>query len=150
MWKSVTLTLLVDVLNCLLIDQSFPNCYFCTLDILLLLKKNIFLFSLSQFYVGQDNVVGIATRYRLESPGIKFQWGQEFPHQTGPALEPTQPPIQWVPGLLVVKWPGCGIDHPLPSSTKVKERVEVYLYSPSRLSWVNSVYLLSQLHKWDM
>jgi hypothetical protein len=30
----------------------------------------------------------------------------------------------------VVKWAGRGIDHPPPSSTKVKERVELYLYSP--------------------
>jgi len=36
----------------------------------------------------------------------------------------------WVsfPGL---KQPGRGIDHPPPSSAKVKERVELYLYSPS-------------------
>jgi len=28
-----------------------------------------------------------------------------------------------------VKWPGLGIDHPLSSSTEVKERVKLYLYS---------------------
>jgi len=27
-----------------------------------------------------------------------------------------------------VKWPGRGIDHPPPSSAKVKEREELYLY----------------------
>ena len=32
-----------------------------------------------------------------------------------------------------VKWPGRGVDHPTPSSAKVKERVELYLYSPLRL-----------------
>jgi len=30
-----------------------------------------------------------------------------------------------------VKWPGRGVDHPHPSSTEVKERVELYLYSLS-------------------
>jgi hypothetical protein len=30
-----------------------------------------------------------------------------------------------------VKRPGRGVDHPPPSSTEVKERVELYLYSPS-------------------
>jgi hypothetical protein len=34
-----------------------------------------------------------------------------------------------------VKRPGRGVDHPPPSSTEVKERVELYLYSPSGLSW---------------
>jgi hypothetical protein len=30
-----------------------------------------------------------------------------------------------------VKRPGRGIDHPHPSSVEVKERVEIYMYSPS-------------------
>ena len=34
-----------------------------------------------------------------------------------------------------VKRPGRGVDHPPPSSTEVKERVELYLYSPSGPSW---------------
>ena len=34
-----------------------------------------------------------------------------------------------------VKQPGRGVDHPLPSSAEVKERVELYLYSPSGSSW---------------
>jgi len=34
-----------------------------------------------------------------------------------------------------VKWPGHGVDHPPPSSTEVKERVELYLYSPSGPLW---------------
>ena len=37
--------------------------------------------------------------------------------------------------LLGVKRPGRGIDHPPPSSAKVQERVELYLYSPSGPSW---------------
>ena len=34
-----------------------------------------------------------------------------------------------------VKRPGCGVDHPTPSSTEVKKRVELYFYSPSGPSW---------------
>jgi hypothetical protein len=50
--------------------------------------------------VGRDSSVGIATRYGLEGPGIEARWGgRDFPHPSRPALGPTQPPIQWVPGL---------------------------------------------------
>jgi len=34
-----------------------------------------------------------------------------------------------------VKRPWLGVDHPPPSSAEVKERVELYLYSPSGPSW---------------
>jgi hypothetical protein len=62
--------------------------------------------------------------------------GGDFPHPSRLALGPTKPPIQWVTGLSQgVKWPGCVVDHPPPSSAKVKERVELYLYSTSGTSW---------------
>jgi hypothetical protein len=53
------------------------------------------------------------------------------------ALEPTQPPIQWVPGALSleVRRPEREADHSPPSSAEVKECVELYLHSPSTLSW---------------
>jgi len=40
----------------------------------------------------------------------------------------------WVsfPGI---KRPGRGVEHPLPATANAKERVELYLYSPSGLSW---------------
>jgi len=37
--------------------------------------------------------------------------------------------------FLRIKRPGHGVDHPPLSSTKVKERVELYLYSPFGPSW---------------
>ena len=45
------------------------------------------------------SAVGIATRYGLEGPGIESRWGRDFPPLSRPALGPTQPPVQWVPGL---------------------------------------------------
>jgi hypothetical protein len=32
------------------------------------------------FLMGQDSIVGTVTRYRLEGPGIKSWWGQDFAH----------------------------------------------------------------------
>jgi hypothetical protein len=48
---------------------------------------------------GRDSVVSMATRYGLDGLGIKCRWGRDFLHLSRPALGPTQPPIQWVPGL---------------------------------------------------
>jgi hypothetical protein len=48
--------------------------------------------------VGRDRVVGVATRYGVDGPGIESRWGRDFPHPFRPDLEPTQPTIQWVPG----------------------------------------------------
>ena len=63
----------------------------------------------------QCSVVGIATAFGLDGPGIESRWGRLFPHLFRPALRPTQSPIQWVPGLSRVKErPGCDADpHPL-------------------------------------
>ena len=43
--------------------------------------------------------------------------------------------------------PGHGIDHPLPSSAAVKERVELYLYSPSGPSWPVLGWTLNNIAK---
>ena len=45
---------------------------------------------------GPGSVVGIATGYGLDGPGIESRLGATF---SAPVLGPTQPPVQWVPGL---------------------------------------------------
>ena len=52
-------------------------------------------------------------------------WGGA--HQTSYAMDDM---------FLYREWrPGRGVNHPPPSSTEVKERIEPYLYSPSGPSW---------------
>ena len=87
--------------------------------------------------MGRDSSVGIATRCGLDGRGIDSRWGvRDFPHPSTPVLGPTQPPVQWVPGLSPgVKWPGRGADHPPPFKRRGHERVGLYLYSPSGPQW---------------
>ena len=80
---------------------------------------------------GPGSVVGIATGYGLDSPGIESRWGRDFPHLFRPALVPTQSLIHWVPGLFpgVKSCRGVTLT-PHPFYCRGQERVELYLYSP--------------------
>jgi hypothetical protein len=54
-----------------------------------------------------------------------------FTTASKPALDLTQPPIQWTAGALSVgvKRPGREADHSPPSSAEVKECMELYLHA---------------------
>jgi len=70
---------------------------------------------------GPGSSVGIATDYGLNNPG-SYPGGDEIFRPSRPALRPTQPPVQWVPGLSRVKVrPGRAADHSPPTSAAVME-----------------------------
>jgi len=70
---------------------------------------------------GPGSSVGIATDYGLDGPGSNPDGDENF-RQSRPALGPTQPPVQWVPGLSRGKVrPWRAADHSPPSSAAVME-----------------------------
>jgi hypothetical protein len=84
--------------------------------------------------------VGIAT-YELDDRmfGVRIPAGLgifHFDTVSRPALGPTHPPMQWVPGALSlgVKRPECEADHSPPSSAEGKECVELSLHSSNTSS----------------
>ena len=82
--------------------------------------------------VGRDSLVGIATAYGLDGSVIESRWRRDFPHLSRPALRPTQPPCTMGTGSFPGVRCGRGVTltpHPL-LVPKVKNRVELYLYSP--------------------
>ena len=78
----------------------------------------------------RDSSVVVATGYGLDGPGIECLCEREFPRPSRPAIGPTQPPVQGVPGLLPGnKAAGSWCWTPTPSSAEVKEGVELYFYT---------------------
>jgi hypothetical protein len=86
-------------------------------------------------FVGRDSSVGITTRYGLEGPGMESRWRRDFSHSSRPPWGPPSLQNRYRVSFPEVKQQGPGVDHPLPSSVEVKERVELYLYASSGPSW---------------
>jgi hypothetical protein len=92
-----------------------------------------------------QSVYRLATGWAVQGPNPGRR--EIIPHPFIPVLGPTQPPIQWIPGLFPGgKRSGRGADHPPSSSTKVKGRVELNLYSPSGSSWADLGWPLPLLY----
>ena len=94
----------------------------------------------------RDRSVGIATRY---GPGIESRWGRDFPHLSSRLWGP---PSLLYSGYRVFPWSKtAGAWHwpTNPSSAEFKERVELYVYSPSGPSWpvLGWTLLYFTLHK---
>ena len=82
--------------------------------------------------MGRDSSLGIATDYGLGGPGIESRWQARFSAtvKTIPGAHPASYKMG-TGSFQGVKRPGHGVDHSHPSSTEVKERVELCLYSTS-------------------
>ena len=77
-----------------------------------------------RYFQFAGRVVGIATGYVLDGPGIESRCGRDFPHLSRPALGPIQSPVQWVKS-------GGGVKlTPHSFQCRGQERVELYLNSP--------------------
>ena len=81
--------------------------------------------------LGRDSSQNIATHYGLEGPVFESRRRQDFPRPSKPALEPTllHNSYRVFTGEKAERfwrW------QPTPSSSDVKERVELYLYTPFR------------------
>jgi len=93
-----------------------PSCLFVSL----VSAFSVYLCQVVCTLCGLGSSVGIVTGYGLDGPGIKSRWGRDFPHLSRPALGPTQPPVQWVPGLSRSKErPRCDADPSPPSGAVV-------------------------------
>jgi hypothetical protein len=84
---------------------------------------------------GRDSLVGITTGYGLDDRGVGVRvpvGSRMFSTSSRPALEPTQPPIQWLPGVLspVVKRPVPEADHSPQTCTEFK-KMRIYTFTPS-------------------
>ena len=101
---------------------------------------------------GRVSAVGIVTGCGVDGPGIESRGGTRFsaPVQTSPGAHPASYSMG-TGSFLRVKRPGCGVDHPPPSSTEVEGRVGLYVYPLLGPSWpVQGRTLLTLLYIFDL
>jgi hypothetical protein len=77
--------------------------------------------------VGRECLVCITTGYGLDSLGIEFRRGRDFQRLFRPSMEPTQPPVEWVPCLFPTGIAAGALPwQRTPSSAEVKEAVPLF------------------------
>jgi hypothetical protein len=95
------------------------------------------IYSHNRFPVARDSVVGIATTLsRAGRSGDRVLVGPMFCVLLQTGREDHAAFCTMGTRLFpAVKRPGRGVQHLPPSTAEVKDRVELYIYSPSGLSW---------------
>jgi hypothetical protein len=102
-------------------------------------------------YRSRDSSFGITTRPQAARSGFDSRQGLGiflFATASRPAVRPTQPPIQWVPGVTStrVKWLGHEAEHSAPSSAEVKNAWSYTSTPPIRLHGLVLSYAQGQLY----
>jgi hypothetical protein len=104
-WKSAPVLKIIPDFSLILCEWCYYSCLITRWQPYAYMKKvheiwDVFhlipKFCSEHLPVGRDSDIGIATRYKLYSPGILVWWRQDFPHPCRPALGHTQLPVQWV------------------------------------------------------
>jgi len=99
------------------------------------IKFNFYISNLTALVKGRDSSVSIVTRYGLNGPGIEIRWWAGFsaPVQNSPGAHPASYTMG-TGSFPWVKRPERGVENPPPYSAELKERIDLYFYSPSGLS----------------
>ena len=120
-------------LSCLSLTKSLRNAFFKQNLVLL---KSVFYIMYFLYGEGRDSLVSTATGYGLDVSGFESRCGRDFTHPSRPAVGPTQPPIQWVPGISRgLSGRGVALTTHPHLAPRLKEGVELYLYFSSGLWW---------------
>jgi hypothetical protein len=120
-----------------LLSLSFPQFSSLSLHFLhfphFVIVYSMFLWNIQEAWIDQWYSAGL----RAGWSGFESRQGLRillFTTAFRPTLEPIQPPIQWVLGALPLEIKREA-NHSAPSSTEVKEWVELHIYSPNTPSW---------------
>ena len=85
--------------------------------------------------VGRDRVFGLAAFHELDGPGIDSWWEEFFlTRPDRPRVPPSLLYNDYHISFLDVKRPGRSVDYQPPSRAEVREKVQLYIYSPSATS----------------